>query len=87
LVPTHLLAAFFVARAGPKNMSYATVIAAIDAAIESWAGTAVRISIAGRSIEYRSLGELIEARKYYASLNATSTRGFQITNLKAGGPR
>jgi len=65
---------------------YDLIIAALDTAIENWAGKPVSLSIGGRSITYRALSELIAARRYYAGLNATG-RGFKITNLKAGGPR
>lgn len=63
------------------------IIDAIDAAITSWTGSPQSITAGdGRSITYRSLGELIEARKYYVKLAITSTtgRGFTITNLRAG---
>ena len=66
---------------------YQAIIDAIDAAIANWTGSAQSITAAdGRSVTYRSLGELIDARKHYAKLaviNRTG-RGFTITNLKAG---
>lgn len=66
---------------------YQAIIDAIDAAITSWAGTPQTIAAAdGRSVTYRSLGELIAARRYYAKLAVAARvgRGFTITNLKAG---
>ena len=71
-------------------MSYATIIAAIDAAIESWADQAVTITAHdGRSITYRSLADLIAARKFYAKLaaGASGAKGFGIGILKAGDAR
>jgi len=68
---------------------YTAIIAAIDAAITDWAGSPVMLTESGRSVTYRSLKELIEARKYYAKLNVASTnsRGFTIRHLKTGGAR
>ena len=68
---------------------YAAIIEAIDTAITSWAAKPVQLSIEGRSITYRSLKELIEARIYYAKLAARSNneKGFTITHLKSGGAR
>lgn len=66
---------------------YQAIIDAIDAAIAGWTGSPQSISAAdGRSITYRSLAELVEARKYYVKLSITARvgRGFTITNLKAG---
>ena len=65
---------------------YAAIIDAIDTAITNWTDQPVNISIAGRSITYRSLKELLDARRYYVQLATTSRvgRGFTITNLKAG---
>jgi len=68
---------------------YAAIIDALDTAITSWAAKPVQLSIEGRSITYRSLNELIEARRYYAKLLAkpNNEKGFTITHLKSGGPR
>ena len=65
---------------------YAAIVDAIDAAITSWADKPVSLSIAGRSITYRSLNELINARNHYARLAVAARTGrpFTITNLKAG---
>ena len=65
---------------------YAAIVDAIDAAITSWADRPVSLSIAGRSITYRSLTELINARNHYARLAVANRTGrpFTITNLKAG---
>lgn len=64
---------------------YAAIIAAIDTAIQNWAGKPMTITVEGRTITYRSFQQLIEARKYYAQLAAQGTggKGFKITNLKA----
>lgn len=68
-------------------VDYATIIATIDAAINNWAGKPLSLSINGRAITYRSLTELIEARRYYAGVANVkrNQRGFTITRLKAGG--
>ena len=65
---------------------YQAIIDVIDAAITNWVDKPVNISIAGRSITYRSLKELIDARNHYARLAVAKRtgRGFTITNLKAG---
>ena len=65
---------------------YQAIIDAIDAAITSWVDKPVTLSIAGRSITYRSLNELLEARRHYAKLAIAGRtgRGFTMTNLKAG---
>ncbi len=67
----------------------AAIIAAIDDAILAWADQPVSLSISGRTITYRSLAELIDARKYYAQLATTASvgRGFTIKHFKAGGSR
>ena len=67
----------------------AAIIAAIDEAILSWIGQPVSLSISGRTVTYRSLNELLEARKYYVKQQSASSNGraFTITKLKAGGPR
>ena len=69
-------------------MSYATIIAAIDSAIEKWAGRPVSVTVNGKTSVYRSLVELTAARSYYASLVSTSggAVGFQLHRIKAGGP-
>lgn len=72
------------------SASYTTILATIDDAINNWAGKAVHItSASGRSITYRNLKELIDARKYYAGLaaKANNAKGFTITHLKSGGSR
>lgn len=70
--------------------AYAAIIAKIDEAIENWAGEPVQISEGTMSLTYRSIDDLIKARKYYASLAAAANRGgrgFSITKLRAGGTR
>jgi len=68
---------------------YTTIIAAIDTAIENWAGTPMTLAESGRSVTYRSLRELLDARRYYASLSVSdrNSKGFTIHHLKAGGAR
>lgn len=69
---------------------YSGIITAIDAAILEWVGEPVTLSEAGRSVTYRSLDSLIEARKYYAGLQAQSSRSgrpFGIIPIKAPGAR
>jgi len=65
---------------------YQAIVDAIDTAIENWVEKPVSISVSDFSITYRSLRELIEARRHYAKLAITKKtgRGFTITNLKAG---
>jgi hypothetical protein len=71
-------------------MSAQTIIDAIDAAIAAWADKPVTLSNNGRTTTYRSLRELIEARRYYASLAASAattptTGSLRITRLSSGG--
>jgi len=68
-------------------MSYQSIITAIDTAIENWVDKPVTLAIEGRSTTYRSLTELLEARKYYANLLRTQSGGvgFQIHHFEAGG--
>lgn len=69
--------------------SYTSIIAAIDDAIADWAGKPISISTSGRSTTYRSLDELLKARRYYAQLAANSAGGkpFRISHLKSGSAR
>ena len=66
---------------------YQAIIDAIDAAILAWVGEPVSLSIAGRTLTYRSLGELLEARKHYSTILRTQSggQGFQISHIAAGG--
>lgn len=69
-------------------MSYTTIIAAIDTAIEAWVGEPVSISSGSRSYTYRSLADLIAARKHYAALlnGSGETRStFKVAHFKPGG--
>jgi hypothetical protein len=52
-----------------------TIIDAIDSAIAQWAGKPVSLSINGTATTYRSLVELVDARKYYVSLVNTPDTG------------
>ena len=67
-------------------MSHATIIAAIDTAIESWSGKPVELAEGNRRVTYRSLKELMEARAYYANLSAgaSGSTGFKISKLVSG---
>lgn len=69
-------------------MSNATIIAAIDSAIENWAGRPASVTVSGKTIVYRTLADLVAARKVYASQLRTSggAVGFQQHHIKAGGP-
>ncbi len=68
---------------------YAAIIAAIDNAITAWAGKPLTLSESGRSVTYRSLNELLDARRYYAKLAiaAANKKPFKIGHFKAGGTR
>jgi len=67
---------------------YLAIITVIDTAITSWAGKPVSLSVEGRSVTYRSLKSLIDARHYYAQLAAQAKgMGFKINPLKVSGPR
>jgi hypothetical protein len=69
-------------------VSYATIIETIDTAINTWAGRPVSIAVEGRTITYRSLRELMDARKYYSQLAAGQSRqGFRITALRSTSAR
>jgi len=67
-------------------MSNQTIIDAIDAAIEAWAGQPISMSINGQVTTYRSLTDLLAARTYYANLLRTTAGGqaFQLHRIKAG---
>ncbi|MDD5327427.1 MAG: hypothetical protein PHY02_06385 [Phycisphaerae bacterium] len=68
---------------------YTAIINKIDEAIENWVGEPVMLSEQGSSVTYRSLTQLIETRKYYATLQLqiNNKKPFRITHLKAGGAR
>lgn len=68
---------------------YAAIIEVIDAAILEWVGEPVMLQEAGRSVTYRSLTQLIDARKYYANLQlqVNNKKPFRITKLKSEGAR
>ena len=66
--------------------TYSAIITAIDDAIEGWVGKPVSLSTSsGESVTYRSLNELIDARKYYAALaaRAANKKPFKIQHLKS----
>ena len=70
--------------------SYATIIANIDDAINNWVDKPVTvITSEGKTVTYRSLRELIEARKYYAQLaaNQANSKPFKTSIIKAGDAR
>ena len=68
--------------------TYASIIAAIDTAIETWAGKPQSISINGRTTVYRALTDLVAARQHYAQLSQVyqGKVGFQIHHITSGGP-
>lgn len=68
-------------------MSYATIIAAIDAAIEAWAGKPVTLTVNGHTNTYRTFEELLSARKYYAGLASSSapSSALRMTRFNSGG--
>ena len=68
---------------------YNTIIDAIDTAITNWVGEPAQISEAGRSVTYRSLSDLVAARRMYAKLanTARNGRGFTISRIKSSGAR
>ena len=65
---------------------YAAIIAEIDAAVVKWAGKPINLSGSGRSVTYRSLKELTEARTYYQSLLSTAggKKAFHISGFGSG---
>jgi hypothetical protein len=68
---------------------YQAIIDAIDLAILSWAGKPKSLSVAGKSITYQTMGELMLARDYYTGLlgaASASAHGFRLTQVKLGGP-
>lgn len=68
---------------------YQQIVDAIDAAVLGWAGRPITLRFAdGRTNTYRTLDELIAARKYYAQLIAgskTIARSIRIARLTPGG--
>ena len=68
--------------------THASIIAAIDTAIETWAGKPQSLSINGRTTVYRSLADLVAARQHYAQLDQAKQGavGFQIHHITSGGP-
>jgi hypothetical protein len=67
--------------------TYADIISALDAAIESWAGRPQSLSIDGKLTVYRTFDDLIKARTYYAGLlnGQRTTQRFSIAHIKSGG--
>jgi hypothetical protein len=71
-------------------VSYSSIIAAIDAAIEAQAAKPLTINAPdGRAHTYRTLKELTDARQYYARLESKrkNPRGFTMSRIKMGGAR
>lgn len=57
----------------PNMINYKDIVAAIDEAVLNWAGRPITLRFAdGRTNTYRTLDELVAARKYYAQLIAGS---------------
>ena len=65
------------------------IIDAIDDAILVWADQPVSISISGRSKTYRTLNELLEARRHYVNMLRTGSGSvaFQMHRIELGGCR
>lgn len=68
---------------------YTAIIDAIDEAILSWVGEPVQLQEQGKMVTYRSLTQLLDARRYYAKLQLqiNNKKPFRITHLKAPGIR
>lgn len=68
-------------------MSYATIITAIDNAIETWAGKPVTMTLNGHTNTYRTFEELLTARKYYAGLlaSAAPSSALRFSRFQSGG--
>lgn len=67
---------------------YTAILAAIDAAILAGAATPLTLSVAGKSTTYRTLTELIAARKHFVALQAAAgdiRDGIKIAHFKKGG--
>jgi len=66
---------------------YASILAAIDAAIASGAAGPVEIrSLDGRYYKYNSLADLIAARRHFAALQQ-SRQGLKIGKFQSGSAR
>ncbi|AQT69953.1 hypothetical protein STSP2_03153 [Anaerohalosphaera lusitana] len=68
-------------------VSYQAIIDKIDQAILDGVDGPVKFSLSGRSFEYNSLDELLNARAKYARLNAGKKRpgGVRIAKTVVGG--
>lgn len=69
---------------------YQAIIEAIDAAILEWVGQPVEIDHNGKKTVYRSLNDLLNARRYYVQLQASAAAGgnsMQFAQVENGGPR
>ena len=67
---------------------YSEIIAAIDAAVLAKAAFPITLSSGGKATTYRSLMELIEARKFYMELQSASgdiRDAIKISHFKPGG--
>ena len=70
------------------SATYTVIITAIDAAIQAGVSKPGSLTVAGQTIQYRSLVELIETRNYYQQLlNQSSTvrDSFKIAQITSGG--
>ena len=65
---------------------YGAIVDAIDAAILAGVATPGELSVEGKDIKYRTLGELRKTREYYARLaaRAAGKRGFSLNRFTAG---
>ena len=67
---------------------YRAILDAIDAAITAGVTGPGQIRSAdGRMITYRSLSELMEARRHYAGLLASQRGSLSIRKIRSGSPR
>lgn len=69
--------------------TYQAILDAIDAAILEGVSGPGELIASGRTVKYRSLGELTAARRQYAALaaKASGKTGFKLTGMKAPGGR
>lgn len=66
----------------------ASIIAAIDAAVEAQVAFPYSVAGVGRTITFRNLDDMLKTREFYAGLLRTSSQalGPRFTPIKNGGP-
>ncbi len=69
--------------------SYQAIVDAIDAQILAGVSKPGTLEVDGKKIQFRNLGELTDARKYYARLaaRAAGKRGLSFNTFTAGSTR